>query len=341
MVNEMMLVKGDTSINIIVKFLELLIFVVGPVVVLQRFLLYYLEKDITFECPSDNMELRLIVSAALVLHVIPSLRDVFIEYDVATLWGGSVIIDVNDDLRIQKRLKLRPLASIASLFIVFVEFLIIMFVLQHAISSVMTAQTTDEIVGDGLASIFINEIDNMAYSLLVPESLRNLHAKQLFRLEERPSAEITETHSNSSFLQRLFHIDYFLLFLGIWYSAIRVGGIYTTHCSDKYNIFVIGMGDSSFVDPLISYSSASGCPVPIISSFRNYSFLPYFFQLNRTCAPSYGPWKDNIAVALLTGRDDDNEFEMISITLVWLIICIGCLFVAMWVIFGWAIDYIF
>eukprot|EP00597_Dinobryon_sp_UTEXLB2267_P016759 CAMPEP_0201092172 /NCGR_PEP_ID=MMETSP0812-20130820/724_1 /ASSEMBLY_ACC=CAM_ASM_000668 /TAXON_ID=98059 /ORGANISM="Dinobryon sp., Strain UTEXLB2267" /LENGTH=263 /DNA_ID=CAMNT_0047343587 /DNA_START=450 /DNA_END=1238 /DNA_ORIENTATION=- len=263
------------------------------------------------------MELRLIVSAALVLHVIPSLRDVFIEYDVATLWGGSVIIDVNDDLRIQKRLKLRPLASIASLFIVFVEFLIIMFVLQHAISSVMTAQTTDEIVGDGLASIFINEIDNMAYSLLVPESLRNLHAKQLFRLEERPSAEITETHSNSSFLQRLFHIDYFLLFLGIWYSAIRVGGIYTTHCSDKYNIFVIGMGDSSFVDPLISYSSASGCPVPIISSFRNYSFLPYFFQLNRTCAPSYGPWKDNIAVALLTGRDDDNEFEMISITLVW------------------------
>ena len=106
-----------------------------------------------------------------------------------------MIIEVNDDLIVEKPFKSaseKRLASIVCFAIIFVEFVIWGNVIYHAVTSIMSAKDTDEIVGDGLAIVFINDIDNLAYSLLLSEREKNMHAKRLFRLNDLPSAEVVD-----------------------------------------------------------------------------------------------------------------------------------------------------
>lgn len=75
-VNQVMLSDDKTVIG---KFLEVMM-VTGPVIALQAgLLIYYLlgsSGRVSHEdCRFDHLSLRLIVLAALPLHVIPSLRD--------------------------------------------------------------------------------------------------------------------------------------------------------------------------------------------------------------------------------------------------------------------------
>ncbi len=192
-VNEMMMIKNVDFYTFVIKILALLV-LNGIVIFLQWSLLSYLSTNLGSDktCPNDFLELRSIVLSALLIHVSPSFIDWLIEVS-AIFDCENVIIDVEDDIIIEKTItpfKERIVAGLLSLSIIVTELYIWWTVINHAVSSILWAKNPDEIVSDGLATIFVNEIDNIAFSLLVPGRVKTKHAKQLFRLPHWPSDEI-------------------------------------------------------------------------------------------------------------------------------------------------------
>lgn len=321
-VHEMMLAGEDGLFNVLCKLLPSILRVV-PVWVLQLIIPNYLPGgshtiDDYALFRSDYLVLRLSVIAALLLHVALSFRDICIEgwtvlfcNNVIIDVCNNVIIDVNDNPRIQKNLK--PLnrvlsvlaAAVFSIGIIYMEGFVWLAAMGRAGASIMSAKDLYEILGLALALFFVNEIDNIAYSVLIPESLRNLTAKQLFRLPGLPSTEI-----------RPYRAELILIAIGIslaliLFHQVFLGchGLKPPYSAD--NILVVGMGNAS----LIANSSLinPSCSVPAISSIGNFSF---FLWLNRTCAPPYGRWQqDNITAALITGTDANDEFTFAAATM--------------------------
>lgn len=137
-----------------------------------------------------------------------------------------MIIDADDDdgiieMELSTLHRDRSPAKIVSLSFVLVELVVWMMVINHAVKSIMFAKTADEILGDGLAVIFINEIDNLAYNLLVPDRVRNMQAKQLFRFDDWPSDEIINLREDEtlSLVERLSLVrctELYTLLLGLF-----------------------------------------------------------------------------------------------------------------------------
>ena len=323
-VNEMIMTKSDDSVAFVLsKVFELLVFV-GPVLVLQGFLLLYLMQNSASAandvCQPDHLRLRLIVLLVLPLNVIPSLRDFFVEF-YTIFECDSAIIEVDDDLILEKPFKpfyRKLLASFVSCAIIIVEFAVWCMVIHHAVTSIMSAKDTDEIVGDGLAIVFINDIDNLAYSLLLSEREKNMHAKRLFRLKNWPSAEVVDLiEPELSIAEKIgqFFGRHKLNLIGVLVGFFKIVDICRICNGGNEEINLFGMGNASYV---VDNLSKNGChAVNEMFSFGNYPFLPYYLLLNRTCAPSYGSWNDNITAALMTGMNTNNELTMVPTTIEW------------------------
>ena len=206
---------------------------------LQLSLLYYLKRDITNQCREiDNLlKLRLVVCAALLLHVIPSLRDALMELNTI-FFCNEVIIEVNDEIIIQTEVKRSTWAIAFCTVIIILEVSIWFTVVLFTVSSIMSANTADEIMSVGLAIIFINEIDNMVYAMLAPERVKNKQARQLFCQSNMPSGEISPSDISSfNQIRRIFtdqKLNIFYLSIGV----ITVIGKLILMCPKTYQDFL-------------------------------------------------------------------------------------------------------
>ena len=329
LVNNIMLVADESLFTIVWKFFQSML-LVAPVWAIQELLLRYLtlssaNSDALTVCRSDYLELRLLILVALLLNVSLSLRDWFVEVFTLVLCDG-VLIDADDDIKIKKEIKPlgdRIVATIASyLIIVFMELRILQIVVAHAVRSILSAEDADEIVSDGLAILFINEIDNIAYSVLIPERDKTMQAKQLFSLSGFPSDEIlsfiklSKASSRKEIFTRFMGTNLFIFLLSSVYLMQELGPVFD-FCAKEFQQFllVVGIRNSFFAELLIkTVSSVGNCPTPVISNNGDYSNHPNYMVLDRDCAPSYWFLKNNITAVILTGIDANNQFTFFPIT---------------------------